>query len=165
MYLKEQDLDVTPEACSKAFCREMKKEGFYHEECDRLERFVARLDDGYQKLTKNYAPKNINELVQFLISQVNRLNPTEASEYLTAQYILILKILRVVKELRHKEIAKLASTTLDKLENTRNSELLFGLAREWDSMGANYKPTEFDLIKPILAFKSPVTDFTHCCTY
>lgn len=157
-FLKDQDLEITPEAFSKAFCREMKKEGFYHEECDRLERFIARLDEGYQKLIKNYAPKNINELVQFLISQVNRLNPTEASEYLTAQYILIVKILRVVKELRHKEIAKLASTTLDKLENTRNSELLFGLAREWDSMGANYKPTEFEPVKSILAFKSHYLD-------
>lgn len=157
-FLKEQDLEITPDSFQKAFCREMKKAGYYHEECDRLERFIARLDEGYQKIIKNYAPKNINELVQFLISQVNRLNPSEASEYLAAQYLLITRILKTVKELRHKEIAKLSSTTLDKLENTKNSELLFGLAREWDSMSANYKPTEFDLVKPFLPLKSHYLD-------
>lgn len=157
-FLKEQDKEITPEEFQKAFCREMKKEGYYHEECDRLPRFIARLDDGYQKLIRNYAPKNINELVQFLISQVNRLNPSEANEYLTAQYVLTLKILKALKRVRHKEMAKLASSTLDKIENTRNIELLFASAREWDSLGANFKSDEFDQIGLFLSLKAYYLD-------
>lgn len=141
--LKEAHKEITPEEFQRAFCKEMKKEGLTHEECDKLNKFISRLDEGYQKLVKGYAPKSMDELVQFLISQVNRLNPTEASEYLAAQSILLLKVLKAVKQLRHKEAAKLASTTLDKIENTKNTELLLTLAKSWDSLTANYKPNEF----------------------
>ncbi|MDD3468075.1 MAG: diguanylate cyclase [Campylobacterales bacterium] len=141
--LKEEHKEITPEEFHRAFCKQMKKEGLKHEECDKLEKFIGRLDEGYQKLIKSYSPKTIDELIQFLISQVNRLNPSETQDYLTSQHLLILKILKAAKLSRHKDVAKLASTTLDKVENSRNSELLGQIAKEWDSYAANYKAEEF----------------------
>ncbi len=156
--LKEEHKEITPEEFQKAFCREMKKEGLSHEECDKLQKFIARLDEGYQKLLKSYNPKTIDELVQFLISQVNRLNPSEANEYLTAQYILVQKILKATKQLRHKDAARLASMTLDRMENTKNSDLLMNLSKEWDSLAANYKPNEFARLEQFATIKSYFLD-------
>jgi diguanylate cyclase (GGDEF)-like protein len=156
--LKEDHKEITPEEFQKAFCKEMKKEGLSHEECEKLQKFISRLDEGYQKLIKSYTPRTVDELVQFLISQVNRLNPSEANEYLTAQYILVQKILKATKQLRHKDAAKLASMTLDKMENTKNSELLMGLAKEWDALAANYKPTEFVRLERFATIKSYFLD-------
>lgn len=156
--LKEQHRELTPSEFERAFCKELKKEGLSHEDCDKLNKFIARLDDGYQKLIKGYAPKTIDEFVQFLISQVNRLNPSEANEYLSAQYILIQKVLKASKQLRHKDTAKLASMTLDKIENTKNSELLMNLAKEWDSVAANYKPNEFTRLDQYAQIKSHFLD-------
>jgi diguanylate cyclase len=141
--LREEHKEITPDEFQKAFCKQMKKEGLKHEECDKLEKFISRLDEGYQKLIKSYSPKTIDELIQFLISQVNRLNPSETQDYLTSQHLLLLKVLKAAKLSRHKDAAKLASASLDKVENSRNSELLAQVAREWDSYGANYKPDEF----------------------
>jgi len=156
--LKAEQKEITPSEFQQAFCKEMKKEGLSHEECDKLQKFIGRLDEGYQKLIKSYSPKTIDEFVQFLISQVNRLNPSEANEYLTAQYILVQKILKATKQLRCKDAARLASTTLDKIENTKNSELLMGLAKEWDALAANYKPTEFARLEQFATIKSYFLD-------
>jgi len=156
--LKEEHKEITPNEFQRAFCKEMKKEGLSHEECDKLQKFITRLDEGYQKLIKGYSPKTLDELIQFLISQVNRLNPSEANEYLSAQYILIQKILKATKQLRHKDAAKLASMTLDKIENTKNSELLLSLSKEWDSMAANYKPNEFARLEQFTPVKSYFLD-------
>lgn len=156
--LKEQHKELTPEEFEKAFCRELKKEGLGHEDCDKLAKFISRLDDGYQKLIKSYTPKTMDELLQFLISQVNRLNPSEANEYLSAQYILVQKILKAAKLSRHKDAAKLASMTLDKIENTKNSELMMSLAKEWDSIAASYKPNEFARLEQYAQIKSHFLD-------
>lgn len=156
--LKEEHKEITPEEFHKAFCKQMKKEGLKHEECDKLEKFIGRLDEGYQKLIKSYSPKTIDELIQFLISQVNRLNPSETQDYLTSQHLLILKILKAIKLSRHKDVAKLASASLDRVENSRNSELLSQISREWDSYAANYKSEEFKTLDGYALIKSHFLD-------
>ncbi len=156
--LKNEHKELTPSEFERAFCRELKKEGLSHEDCDKLQKFIFRLDEGYQKLIKSCTPKTMDEFVQFLISQVNRLNPSEVNEYLTAQYILLQKILKVVKQFRCKDAAKLASMSLDKIENTKNSELIMSLAKEWDSLAANYKPNEFAKLEQFATIKSYFLD-------
>jgi diguanylate cyclase len=156
--LKEEHKEITPEEFHRAFCKEIKKAGLQHEECDKLNKFAARLDEGYQKLVKSYAPKTIDELMQFLIAQVNRLNPSETQDYITSQHLLILKVLKAIKLSRHKEFAKLASSTLDKIENSRNSELVTQLAKEWDSLAANYHAEEFKALDNHTLVKSYFLD-------
>ena len=55
--IKEEHKELTPSEFERAFCKELKKEGIGHEDCDKLSKFISRLDDGYQKLIKGYAPK------------------------------------------------------------------------------------------------------------
>lgn len=156
--LKAGHRELTPEEFLSAFCKELKKDGLSHHDCDKLQRFISRLDEGYQKLIKGYNPKTVDELLIFLVSQINRLNPSEAAEYSSTLFILLSKTLKTVKELRHKEASKLASQTLDILENTKSTDNLLNLSKEWDSLGANYKPNEFKPLDSYCVVKSHFLD-------
>ena len=156
--LKSQHRELTPEEFLSAFCKELKKDGLTHHDCDKLQRFIVRLDEGYQKLIRGYNPKTVDELLIFLVSQINRLNPSEAAEYSSTLFILLSKTLKTVKGLRHKEASKLASQTLDILENTKSTDNLLSLSKEWDSLCANYKPNEFKPIEGYCPIKSHFLD-------
>lgn len=132
--LAEQKIPLTPSEFQAAFCKELSAAGIEHEDCDKVAKTTAKLNENYQKILKTYRVRTENELLQFFISQVNRLNPSEAQIYISALSSLMHAVLQTVEKLKHNEATKLSLRTADILENHKNPELFIALKTEWDAL-------------------------------
>ncbi|MDD2652645.1 MAG: GGDEF domain-containing protein [Sulfurimonas sp.] len=106
---------LTPDFYAEAFCKEASKAGFNVEDCSKLEKFKSMLNKEFQEELKKYHIKTISEFAHFLISRLNRTNPSHCSNLLEAQSVFTKRVLQVVEVLHNKEAAELARKSLDLL--------------------------------------------------
>lgn len=135
---------LTPDEFRKIFCKELKRAGLAHAECDKVSKYTQRLNENYQKLIKNYNVKDEDEFFQFLLSQVNRLDPAETEAYLDSQMALLTRILKAVTLLKNKDATNLAKTTIDRVENYKSLEAISNLKQKWDEFNSGYNDNFFD---------------------
>ncbi len=122
---------LTPEFYAEAFCVEAKQAGILIDDCNQVDRYTATLDKAYQKEIKQYRVKTTQELVRFLISKINRSNPTECSELLDASQKLLKRVLQSVEVLHNAEATTLAQKTLMALQVQNNPKELENLSKKW----------------------------------
>ncbi|MBW6488084.1 diguanylate cyclase [Sulfurimonas sp.] len=105
----------TPDFYAEAFCKEAAAAGFNVEDCSKLDKFKSMLNKDFQDELKKYHIKTISELAHFLISRLNRTNPTHCSNLLESQSIFTKKVLQTIAVLHNKEASELAKKSLDLL--------------------------------------------------
>lgn len=106
---------LTPDFYAEAFCKEASRAGFKVEDCNKLEKFRSMLNKEFQEELKKYHIKTISEFAHFLISKLNRTNPSHCANLLEAQSVFTKRVLQVVEMLHNKEAAELARKSLDLL--------------------------------------------------
>lgn len=106
---------LTPDFYAEAFCKEASRAGFKVEDCNKLEKFRSMLNKEFQEELKKYHIKTISEFAHFLISKLNRTNPSHCANLLEAQSVFTKRVLQVVEMLHNKEAAELAKKSLDLL--------------------------------------------------
>ena len=99
---------LTPDFYAEAFCKEVKKASMTVEDCNHLDKFKTTLNKEFQKDLVQYRIRTMNELVRFLISKLNRTNPTQCADILESQNQLTKRVLQVVSVLHNREAAELA---------------------------------------------------------
>ena len=122
---------LTPEFYAEAFCKEAKAAGMLIDDCNQVDRYTGTLDKAYQKEIKQYRVKTTQELVRFLISKINRSNPTECSELLDASQKLLKRVLQSVEVLHNAKATTLSQKTLIALQAQNNPKELENLAKKW----------------------------------
>jgi len=120
--LRSEGKLLTPDFYSVAFCDEAKRAGILIEDCDQVERFLPLLNTKLQDEVRQYHVRTTQELVRFLISRINRMNPTKCAEMLSTQTSLVKTILHSVESLHNKEASTLAQQTLRLLEEQPSPE-------------------------------------------
>jgi len=112
---------LTPDFYAEAFCKEAAKASTSVEDCNHLDKFKTTLNKEFQKDLAQYRIRTMNELVRFLISKLNRTNPTQCSDILESQNQLTKRILQVVRVLHNKQASELAKQSIDLLNNSPKS--------------------------------------------
>jgi diguanylate cyclase (GGDEF)-like protein len=143
---KNSGNNISPDEFKKAFCKELKKAGVTHSDCEKISKYSTRLGENYQKLVKNYNVKDEDEFFQFLLSQLNRLDPAETEAYLESQMALIVRVLKAIMLLKNKDATNLAKTTIDRIENYKSLEAIANLKQKWDEFNANYSDNYLDTL-------------------
>ena len=87
-------------------------------DCTHLEKFSKTLNKEFQKDLQQYRIKTMSEFVRFLISKLNRTNPTTCSDTLEAQIVLTKRILQVIGVLHNREAADLAKRSTELLDGS-----------------------------------------------
>jgi diguanylate cyclase len=136
--LKTKRTNISPDEFRKAFCFELKKSGITHEDCEKVAKYSARLSENYQKMVKSYGVKDEDDLMQLLLSQINRLNPAETEAYLESQMSLVVRVLKAMQLLKNKDATNLAKTSIDRIENYKSLESLANLKQKWDEFNSSY---------------------------
>ncbi len=113
--LKERGLPLTPSVYGEIFCQKAKAANVIIEECQQLEKYLKRLSPKIQKQIRNRHVSSVDQLVQFLASEVDRSNPTETSELIQSYVLLVKRLLQAVTLLHDKEARQMA---------TRDKELI-----------------------------------------
>jgi len=132
---------LTPDFYAEAFCKEAKKAGVKVEDCSHLEKMTGSLNKDLKKDLAAFRVKTINELVRFLISKLNRSNPTQCADILEAQTILTKRILQVVEVLHNKEAAELAHKSLDLITHSPSADQINQFRQLWVNFITTYDDT------------------------
>lgn len=147
--LKLEGKQLTPDFYAEAFCKEAKKAKMNVEDCNHLEKFTKSLNPEFQKDLKNYHIKTQHEFVRFIISKLNRTNPTQATQTIESQNLLTKRILQVVEVLHNKEAAELAKKTIEMLESGAKSEQIDTFRQRWVNFLTTYDDTFLQELKAL----------------
>jgi len=140
---------LTPDFYAEAFCAEAQLASTSVEDCMHVERFKQTLNKEFQKELERYRIKSVSELVRFLISKLNRTNPTKNAEILEANLDLSKKILSVVSLLHNKEASELAKRTTELLESNPSPTQIDQFRQLWSNFASEYDDTYLQLLAPL----------------
>jgi len=136
--LKLEGKLLTPDAYAEAFCKEAKKAKMSVEDCEHLPKLQKTLNKDLQKDLQNYRIKTMHEFVRFLISKLNRTNPTQASDTIESHILLAKRVFQVIEVLHNKEAAELARHTMDLLDSGAQSDQIDGFRQRWVNFLTTY---------------------------
>jgi diguanylate cyclase (GGDEF)-like protein len=123
----------TPDLYAEAFCIEAKKAGVKVEDCQGIERFTALMDKKTLDEIKQYRVKTTAELVRFLISKMNRLNPSEASILVEMLSTLTKTIAMSISTLHNPDATALAKKTVALIESQGGKTQIELLKQAWEN--------------------------------
>jgi len=152
--LKAEGKLLTPDFYAEAFCKEAKKANMRVEDCEHLEGFVQLLNKDLQTDLRNYHIKTIKEFVRYVVTKLNRTNPTQCTKILESQILLTKRILQVAAVLHNKEIASLSRSTIEIMESTSQPQQLDSLRQQWVNFITTYDDTFLQELKPYGAVDS-----------
>ncbi len=132
---------LTPDFYAEAFCKEAQKAGVKVEDCFQVNKMTDTLNKDLQKDLASFRIKTMNELVRFLISKLNRTNPTQCTDVLEAQTTLTKRILQVVEVLHNKEAAELAHKSLDLITHAPSASQIDHFRQLWVNFLTTYDDT------------------------
>lgn len=138
---------LTPDFYAEAFCKEATKAGMAVEDCNHLDKFKTTLNKEFQKDLTQYRVKTMNELVRFLISKINRTNPTQCADVLEAQSHLLKRVFQVIEVLHNKEAGILAKQSIDLLNNSPKSSQIDQFRQLWVNFLTTYDDTFLEKLK------------------
>jgi len=147
--LKAEGKLLTPDFYAEAFCKEAERAKMSVEDCNHLNKYTTMLSKDLQKDLKNYRIKTVSEFVRFLISKLNRTNPTQCSDLLESQTLLCKRALQVITVLHNKEAAELAKNSLDLLENAPSPEQIDNFRQRWVNFLTTYDDTFLQKLKSL----------------
>ncbi len=138
---------LTPDFYAEAFCKEMTKAGMSVEDCNHLDKFKTTLNKEFQKDLTQYRVKTMNELVRFLISKVNRTNPTQCADVLESQGHLLKRVFQVIEVLHNREASALAKKSIDLLNNSPKSSQIDQFRQLWINFLTTYDDTFLEKLR------------------
>lgn len=138
---------LTPDFYAEAFCKEATKAGFSVEDCSKLDKFKSMLNKEFQEELKKYHIKTISELSHFLISKLNRTNPSHCSNLLETQTAFTKRVLQVIEILHNKEAAELARKSLDLLSREASIAEIEQFRQSWINFTTTYDDTFLQMLK------------------
>ncbi len=138
---------LTPDFYAEAFCKEAQKAGMQSEDCNQVDKFTKTLNKDIQKELTQYRIKTMGELARFLISKLNRTNPTTCSELLESQVAFTRRILQVVEVLHNAEATELAKQSIKLLSSNPNTSELEQFRQYWINFITTYDDTFLNKLK------------------
>jgi len=107
---------ITPLAYKGYFCKEAKSSGLLIDDCLELEKYSSKMGEALQKQFKKYYAKNLDDLVVFLTSNLNRAQLGDAEYLNNALYSFLNTTLDTVSMLGSKSAKELSLDTKTKLK-------------------------------------------------
>ncbi len=131
LHFKKDNYIFTPKEYEEVFCKLAREAGVIIEDCNKVAKFLSKLDKKYQVIAKNYNIKNLDELVVFLINYLNRENADKEKENLNQLFLYTKRALDVIAILPIVTSQKIAIKHLDFLKPYMDSKEWEKLRTEW----------------------------------
>ena len=131
LHFKNKNYVFTPSEYEKVFCKVAKKHNVLIEDCNKISKFLSKLNKKYQVIAKNYNIKNLDELIIFLINYLNRQSPDKEKENLEQLFLYTKRALDVIAILPIVKSQKIAIKHLDFLKPYMENKEWEKLREEW----------------------------------
>jgi len=130
-HFKKQGYVFTPSEYEEVFCKIAKQNGILIEDCNKVAKYLAKLDSKYKTIAKNYNIKNLDELIVFLVNYLNREDVSKEKENLEQLFMYVKRALDVIAVLPIVKSKKIAYKHLDYIKPYLNREEWEKLRSEW----------------------------------
>jgi diguanylate cyclase (GGDEF)-like protein len=130
-YFKDKGYIFTPKEYEEVFCKIAKQYGVLIDDCNKVSKYLAKLDGRYRAIASSYNIKNLDELLIFLISYLNREDVSKEKETIDNLFIYTKRALDVITVLPIVKSKKIALKHLDFIKPYLSKEEWEKLRHEW----------------------------------
>ena len=131
LYFKNKNYVFTPKEYEEVFCKLAKQNNILIEDCNKVSKYIAKLDKKYQVIAKNYNIRSLEELVVFLINYLNKSNTDKEKDNLNQLFLYTKRALDVIAVLPFVKSKKIALKHLDFLKPFMEKSEWERLRNEW----------------------------------
>jgi len=131
LHFKNKNYVFTPKEYEEVFCKLAKKHNIIIEDCNKVSKFLSKLDKKYQVIAKSYNIKNLDELVVFLINYLNKSSNDKEKENLNQLFLYTRRALDVIAVLPIVKSKKIALKHFDFLRPYMEENEWEKLRSEW----------------------------------
>ncbi len=148
MEVKSKGESLTPDLYSELFCKEAKRANVIVEDCQRVEKFIKRLPPELQKDLKKRHVTSVDQLVQYLASQLSRSGTQGGQEVIEAYMMLAKRLLQTITLLHDKEAAAMAEEDRKRLDGYSDKAQIDAIRERWNRFVMEYSDAYLDRLDP-----------------
>ncbi|WP_456403891.1 GGDEF domain-containing protein [Hydrogenimonas sp.] len=146
--VKAKGQNLTPDLYSELFCREAKKANVIVEDCQRVEKFLKRLPAELRADLKKRHVTTVDQLVQYLASELSRADGKGNGELLQAYTLLVKRLLQAITLLHDKEAAEMAEEDRKALGNHPDKIQIDRMRERWNRFVMEYSDAFLKRLDP-----------------
>lgn len=136
--IKERGLVLTPDNYAEVFCETAKKNGVIVPDCQKLEKYVGRLNDEFKAQLKQKNVKSVDELFAFMASRLNSPSLVEYPKLVAALCAMSKKVLQAAAALHNKSARKLAEASIEALNRRTDAQTADRIKDKWFDFLTDY---------------------------
>jgi len=136
--LKAEHLTFTPDNYNKTFCQVAKKNGVVVEDCQKVTKYIKKLDSKLATEAKRINVATLDQLLTFFVTRLNRSNSEQSEQLITSLVLLSKRTLQALSLLHNKKATTLANASLDRLEIKQDLESIETIRDKWFDFVSSY---------------------------
>jgi len=136
--IKAEHLNLTPDNYSKIFCKVAKQKGVIVEDCQKVDKYVKKLDASLITDLKRFNVTSVDELLSFCVAKLNRTNEGDATKMINALVTLSKRVLQAISLLHDAKATNLANASLERLDFHQNVQSIDLVKEKWFDFISNY---------------------------
>ncbi len=139
--LREERLTFTPDNYQMIFCKVAKKKGVVVEDCQKVTKYIKKLDNKLEAEAKKLNVSTLDQLLAFFVARLNRANSEQSEQLITSLVLLSKRTLQALSLLHNKKANTLANTSLDRLNSKQDFKSIEMIRDKWFDFISNYDDT------------------------
>lgn len=136
--IKAEHLNLTPDNYSKVFCKVAKQKGVIVEDCQKVDKYVKKMDPSMVADLKRFNVTSVDELLSFCVAKLNRANEGDATKMVNALVTLSKRVLQAISLLHDSKATNLANASLERLDFHQNLQSIELVKEKWFDFISNY---------------------------
>ena len=129
--LRSEHLNLTPDNYAKIFCSIAKKHGVMVEDCQKIDKYLSKLDSSFTQEAKRLNINTVEELLSFFVAKLNRLHPAESTKLIQSLVLVNKRVLQAIGLLHNRRARELANASLERLDSTQNLQSIELVKDKW----------------------------------
>jgi len=139
--LRAEHLTFTPDNYNKIFCQVAKKKGVVVEDCQKVTKYIKKLDSNLATEAKRIKVSTLDQLLAFFVSRLNRSNSEQSEQLITSLVLLSKRTLQALTLLHNKKATTLANASLDRLDMKQDIKSIETIKDKWFDFVSSYDDT------------------------
>lgn len=136
--IKAEHLNLTPDNYAKVFCKVAKQKGVIVEDCQKVDKYIKKLDASIVADLKKFNVSSIDELLAFFVAKLNRANEGDVAKMVNSLVTLSKRVLQAISLLHDTKATNLANASLERLDFHQNLQSIDLVKEKWFDFISNY---------------------------
>ncbi|WP_456383058.1 GGDEF domain-containing protein [Hydrogenimonas sp.] len=146
--IRTRGLQLTPEIYNEIFCRHARRSNVILEECHKLDTYLKRLSPEIRKNVESRQVSTVDQLVQYLGSEIMRCDSDRSLEVIQAYVLLVKRLLQAIAMLHNKNAAEMAEKDRRKISPYLEKSAIDEIREHWNRFVMEYDESFLKKLAP-----------------